>query len=391
VSDWFWEGNVQRAVVGHLVDEGWMIESEMDTASRARGIDIVAVTKQRRLAVEVKGFPATTYARGPKAGQPKPTPPTLQARHWLAEALLTTLLTRTRHADYEIAIALPDVPRYRALLDEVEWALERLAIGAYLVAEDGTVTRPLDHVRADRTTTRVVVPAEGVASWRALLADPAKQWKSGYSAKALAHCWQEADGFPLSVRAVFSAFGVPFADAELVLAIPEHRVALPGGSRASQTDLFALARSGSDLISIAVEGKVAEAFDTTVGEWLDRRAAEQAKRGRAREPSANARKRLTFLCELLQLDEAGILDLRYQLLHRTAAAILEAQRFAAHHALMLVHSFSAKDTWLDDYQAFAQRMGAPGADVDAIVAVGERGGVPVYLSWVRAEELWTRV
>ena len=140
MSDWFWEGNVQRAVVGHLVDEGWTIESETDTASRARGIDIVATNNQRRLAVEVKGFPATTYARGPKAGQTKPTPPTLQARHWLAEALLTTLLTRTRHADHEIAIALPGVPRYRALLDEVEWALERLAIGAYLVAEDGAVT-----------------------------------------------------------------------------------------------------------------------------------------------------------------------------------------------------------------------------------------------------------
>jgi hypothetical protein len=105
---------------------------------------------------------------------------------------------------------------------------------------------------------------------------------------------------------------------------------LPGGSRASQTDLFALARSGSDLISIAVEGKVAEAFDTTVGEWLDRRAAEQAKRGRTRQPSAQTRKRLAFLCELLQLEEGDILDLRYQLLHRTAAAILEAQRFAAH-------------------------------------------------------------
>jgi hypothetical protein len=159
---------------------------------------------------------------------------------------------------------------------------------------------------------------------------------------------------------------------------------------ASQTDLFALARSGSDLISIAVEGKVAEAFDTTVGEWLDRRAAEQAKRGRTRQPSAQARKRLAYLCELLQLDEGDIRDLRYQLLHRTAAAILEAQRFAAHHALMLVHSFSAEDAWLDDYQAFAQRMGARDADADAIVVVGERGGIPLYLSWIRGEERYAR-
>jgi hypothetical protein len=129
---------------------------------------------------------------------------------------------------------------------------------------------------------------------------------------AVARCQTLTSGTPAAPQTVPA---VPFADAELVLAIPEHRVALTGGSRASQTDLFALARSGSDLISIAVEGKVAEAFDTTVGEWLDRRAAEQAKRGRTRQPSAQARKRLAFLCELLQLEEGDILDLRYQLLH----------------------------------------------------------------------------
>ena len=106
----------------------------------------------------------------------------------------------------------------------------------------------------------------------------------------------------------------------------------------------------------------------------------------ARANRAQARKRLTFMCELLQLEEGDILDLRYQLLHRTATAILEAQRFAAHHALMLVHSFSAEDAWLDDYQAFAQRMGARDADADAIVVVGERGGVPLYLSRIRGEE-----
>ena len=88
---------------------------------------------------------------------------------------------------------------------------------------------------------------------------------------------------------------------------------------------------------------------------------------------------------------SDILDLRYQLLHRTAAAILEAQRFAACHALMLVHSFSAKDAWLNDYHAFAERMGARDAEADVIVVVGERGGVPLYLSWVRAEEPYARV
>ena len=53
-----------------------------------------------------------------------------------------------------------------------------------------------------------------------------------------------------------------------------------------------------------------------------------------------------FLYELLQLDEDGVLDLRYELLHRTAAAVLEAQRFTTRYALMLVHSFSSTDASL---------------------------------------------
>ena len=45
------------------------------------------------LLVEVKGWPSTTYAKGERAGQPKPTQPTLQATHWFAEGL-TTLIRR---------------------------------------------------------------------------------------------------------------------------------------------------------------------------------------------------------------------------------------------------------------------------------------------------------
>src|SRR6188508_33217 len=37
-----WEGNVQDAIVAHLKAEGWTIISAADTASQARGIDVVA-------------------------------------------------------------------------------------------------------------------------------------------------------------------------------------------------------------------------------------------------------------------------------------------------------------------------------------------------------------
>ncbi|MFA7012304.1 MAG: hypothetical protein WC202_05045, partial [Desulfobacterales bacterium] len=48
--------------------------------------------------------------------------------------------------------------------------------------------------------------------------------------------------------------------------LPEHKVPLPGGSRSSQNDIWVLARSKGQLISIAVEGKVSETFGPTVQE-----------------------------------------------------------------------------------------------------------------------------
>jgi hypothetical protein len=35
-------------------------------------------------------------------------------------------------------------------------------------------------------------------------------------------------------------------------------------------------------------------------------------------------------------------------------------------------------------------MGARGAEADLIVAVGERGGIPLYLGWIRGEERYAR-
>ena len=48
---------------------------------------------------------------------------------------------------------------------------------------------------------------------------------------------------------------------------------------------------------------------------------------------------------------------RYQLLHRTVSAILEAERYGAEHALMLVHSLRTADTSFEDYRDFALLLG----------------------------------
>lgn len=50
----------------------------------------------------------------------------------------------------------------------------------------------------------ILVFTSGPQDWQALLADPEKHWKSGYSARTLAHSWEAAEGFPSEVSLPFS-------------------------------------------------------------------------------------------------------------------------------------------------------------------------------------------
>ena len=173
--------------------------------------------------------------------------------------------------------------------------------------------------------SKFYIPTNGVAGWQSLLADPVKHWKTGYSAKALACCWEEAQGFPVEVINLFE--GTALEGIKFLLGIPEHKVPLRGGSTQSQNDAFILAKAGNELVSITVEGKVAEPFGPTLGEWLQ-------------DASAGKSVRLDYLKKRLCLRGDVSPDIRYQLLHRTASAVIEAKRFNASKAVMIVHSFS---------------------------------------------------
>ena len=92
------------------------------------------------------------------------------------------------------------------------------------------------------TIPKVYIPTTGPDDWQRFLADPAKQWRTGFSAKTLAYCWECADGgLPNEIASMLRPHG---GEVELLLAIPEYRVALPGAFRVeSQSDIFALARA----------------------------------------------------------------------------------------------------------------------------------------------------
>jgi hypothetical protein len=220
---------------------------------------------------------------------------------------------------------------------------------------------------------RIFTPTFGASDWRRLLADPSRQWRQGRSAFELAIAWEAAShtarGLPPTVVAVLDT--VPeFEGSQLLLGVPEHQVALDGGGHASQTDLWALLRSPGVLTSVAVEGQAGEGFDKPVTEWL-----------RGAPTGSGKPDRLKQLCRVLGITEAQAHACRYQLLHRTAAAILEAQRFGIDQALLLVQSFVPDPESLADFRCFAEQLGASGSE-NAVVPAGVHEGVKLWLAWV---------
>jgi hypothetical protein len=187
-----------------------------------------------------------------------------------------------------------------------------------------------------------------------------------------------ADGFPRSVKKVFRNSGLPlFKDVELLLAFPEYTVSLvPRGSRPSQNDIFVLARGNDQLITMAVEGKVDEPFGDTLADW---------------DPSSTPgkRRRFRYLCDLLDLPREQLGDIRYQLLHRTASAVIEARKFGARGALMLVHSFDRsgeeEGETFQDYCRFLDLFGVTGR-MDSLVLGKNVSGIDLYFAWVDGEK-----
>jgi hypothetical protein len=93
--------------------------------------------------------------------------------------------------------------------------------------------------------------------------------------------------------------------------------------------------------------------------------------------------RLCFICDLLGLALPLPNHIRYQLLHRTASAVIEARRFKTDAAAMIVHSFSQARIWFKDFVQFASLFDVSiGANmVDELVAVRPNTSPPLYIGW----------
>ncbi len=122
---------------------------------------------------------------------------------------------------------------------------------------------------------------------------------------------------------------------------------------------------------MTVEGKVNEPFGPTMAEWLS-------------DLTVGKKTRLAFLQNLLGLPENLPGDLYYQLLHRTASAVIEAERFKTDFAAMIVHSFSPERMWFESYIQFLELLGLPDNSGE-LASTRLPSGLPLYLGWASGD------
>jgi len=192
-----------------------------------------------------------------------------------------------------------------------------------------------------------------------------QHWKEGRSAHALVQVWSKSKGFPEAVASVLQtqpAFELP----ELIDAFLERQVDLRTEGRNSQTDLLAVAGLGNGIAIVAVEGKAGESFGPIVEKWLGEGDKKQA--------------RLNGLCKTLNLSLDMARPLRYQLLHRAASTVYEAQRYRTKLAALIVHSFAEDAKGFEDFSAFQRAIGLGGGHKCAFVSCD---GVDLYSAWVQ--------
>ena len=224
-------------------------------------------------------------------------------------------------------------------------------------------------LKGENFVPRILAFTSGPEDWQVLLADPAKHWKRGYSARTLAHCWEGSEGLPPEVALPFAQNTDPLlANLNPLFAVPEFKVPLPGGSRASQNDIFVLARSSAGPVSIMVEGKVSESFGPTLEEWQN-------------EPSPGKDERLRFLLRSLGFGKPPARTIRYQLLHRAASAVITGEQYRAAAAVILVHSFSQQRVGWSDYRAFTALFGVE-AVVGSLQRLTTASSIPLFGVWV---------
>lgn len=158
------------------------------------------------------------------------------------------------------------------------------------------------------------------------------KYKKHKSAYELSKAWTATASFPDSVKKAFTDSKVPaLRGIRIIECIAEKATLLDTKAHPSMNDLMIYCNSKEGPLVITVEGKVCESFGPVVSKWKSDKSSAES--------SASRDRRLKYLASILELAKEIPNDLNYQLLHRTASAIIEARLAGASTAVVLVHAF----------------------------------------------------
>jgi hypothetical protein len=221
---------------------------------------------------------------------------------------------------------------------------------------------------------KIYIPTKDADSWKEFLADKTKHWQKGYSAMETALSWEKAKDIPKEIRKTL-ATNPNFQNLELLLALPEYKVSLPGGNKSSQNDILALFRTENALSVMTVEGKAKEDFDSTIIDWK-KNSSQKAEI-----------ERLGFLIDKIGIKGKEIDNLRYQLFHRLASAVIMAEKFHAKNAIMIIQSFNDnnKANHFDDFAKFLELYEISSVEKSKLYKLTEIKGIEVFAGWVYSD------
>lgn len=221
-----------------------------------------------------------------------------------------------------------------------------------------------------------------VDDWKGLAGED--KWVATRSAYELAHCWHECKGLPEPIQNVFASAGHEVLRGLSVdLCLVEKPVFLDTRMGPSMTDLMAYGRNSSgDAIVVAVEGKADEPFASRVSTWVRGDGKDVTPDSPIRPTRA---RRLEFLSKHLATNVLPDSTLRYQLLHRTVSAVLEAQLHGAAAAVVLVHAFGPEAPEnISDFSDFLRFLGGQAVvnrQVSGPFRLGEQRELPTFFLW----------
>lgn len=220
---------------------------------------------------------------------------------------------------------------------------------------------------------RLHIATRGIGSWRERLASPDRQWKRCFSAFETAVSWEHAarkdSGLPAPIEKLFRESG--YSEPLLVFAVAEHKVDLASEGADSQSDVWAVVKTSAGMLSLTVEAKAKEAFgNENLEHWL--------VAGKSEDSTINRQKRWEYIRSHLPKSDS-FLAIRYQMLHRCAASVMEANRFGFQHAAFVVQAFETPDKSFQDYALFCQALQVPA--IRGGMAKTSMAGISLSVGW----------